>query len=138
MVPAFTFRKIVSLEDLAAVRLFIKEAMAQWDTDDETVEGLVMAVNEAVTNILLHGYEAHAGMVEIKVQHNRGRLMVTLRDEAPLFDPTSNPEQDTKAPLEIRGSGGMGIHMMRHFTDELEYRVTADGRNELIFITMEA
>jgi anti-sigma regulatory factor (Ser/Thr protein kinase) len=138
MAPVFTYHHTVRLEDLVGVRRFLKEAMEHWDADEETVEGFVMAVNEGVTNILLHGYQAQTGIVEIEVQHSGNHFVVTLRDEAPLFDPTGCPAPDTRAPLEMRGSGGMGIHMMRHFTDSLQYQVTEDGRNELIFIKMEA
>ena len=138
MATVFTYHNAIRLEDLAGIRRFIKEAMEHWGADEETVEGFVMAVNEGVTNVLLHGYQAQSGIVEIEVQHSGSKFVVTLRDEAPLYDPTGCPAPDTRAPLEKRGSGGMGIHMMRHFTDSLEYRVTGDGHNELIFTKTEA
>lgn len=137
MVPAFTFRDVVGLEDLVIMRRFVEHAVVRCGAHNEMAAELVMAVNEAVTNVIVHGYDGQAGMIEIEVQNSGDQLVICLRDQAPLFDPTNNPEPDVTAPLETRGSGGMGIHMMRHFTDDLQYRVTADGHNELSLLKME-
>lgn len=138
MASTFTFHDLVRLEDLAHVRRFVEKAVGQCGTPDETAAELVMAINEAVTNVIIHGYAGRPGVIEIEVRHSEKQLVICLRDQAPLFDPTINPEPDVTAPLEARGSGGMGVHMMRHFTDDLQYQVTADGYNQLSLIKMEA
>jgi serine/threonine-protein kinase RsbW len=40
------------------------------------------------------------------------------------------PEVDTTVPLEQRPIGGLGIHLMRRFMDEIEYR-SDGGKNVL-------
>jgi len=41
-------------------------------------------------------------MVQVRVERDGNRLMVRVRDEAPLFDPTRHPLPDVTLPL---GSG---------------------------------
>ncbi len=42
------------------------------------------------------------------------------------------------SPLAQRPFGGMGIHMMREFLDELTYKATTDGRNQLTLVKHQA
>jgi serine/threonine-protein kinase RsbW len=61
-------------------------------------------------------------------------LLVRLRDGAPLFDPTLLPMPDVTLPLEVRPLGGLGIFLMRQSVDDMTYRVTPEGGNELTLI----
>lgn len=121
-------------EILAAVRRFVEEAAIALHGDADVVAELVLAVNEAVTNVLLHGYRGQPGLINIGVERRGHNLVVYLRDQAPPFDPTTVPPPDITLPLERRAIGGMGVHMMREFTDELQYRRTPAGENELIMV----
>jgi serine/threonine-protein kinase RsbW len=59
---------------------------------------------------------------------------VTLRDNAPGFDPTTVSSPDTTLSLAERPFGGMGIHLMRTFCDELRYCRNSHGENELTLL----
>jgi serine/threonine-protein kinase RsbW len=65
-------------------------------------------------------------------------LLIKVLDDAPLFDPTATPTPDITVPLAQRPFGGMGVHMMREFVDELKYQVTANGRNQLTLVKHHA
>ncbi len=122
------------LKNLAALRRFIVESAAQSGfSSPEAIADLLVAVNEAVTNIIVHGYRGQPGVVDIEVTYDRDNLAVSLEDRSPPFDPTSVPAPDVSLPLAQRRFGGMGIHLMRQFTDEVIYRSTAGG-NELVLI----
>ncbi len=123
-----------TVRDLNDIREFLESAIQTLGGDSDVAGDLVLAVNEAVTNILLHGYQERPGPVIVSAEADGHDLLVRLLDEAPLFDPTAVPPPDINLPLEERPLGGLGIHMMRQLTDELIYRVTEDGKNELIFL----
>lgn len=123
-----------TVRDLNDIREFLESAILTLGGDDDIAGDLVLAVNEAVTNILLHGYDDRPGAVAIGVEADGGDLRVQLTDNAPLFDPTAVPPPDIHLPLEDRPLGGLGVHMMRQLTDELIYRVTRGGNNELTFV----
>jgi serine/threonine-protein kinase RsbW len=124
--------KLVQLADLATIRRFVTETAVSAHADAETVDDLVLAMNEAVTNIIRHGYGPQSGDVEVLVEVGAGCLSVWLYDDAPPFDPSQAPTPDISRPLAERPFGGMGIHMMRAFTDEVHYQRTPNGRNCLL------
>lgn len=121
------------VRDLNDMRDFLEQAVLTLGGSNDDAGDLVLAVNEAVTNVLLHGYDGRPGPVTICVEVVNDDLRVVLTDSAPLFDPTRVSPPDIFLPLEDRPLGGLGVHMMRQLTDELLYRPLADG-NELIFV----
>ena len=121
------------VRDLNDMRDFLEKAVLTLGGSDDDAGDLVLAVNEAVTNVLLHGYDGQPGPVTICVENVNDDLRVVLTDSAPPFDPTRVPPPDIFLPLEDRPLGGLGVHMMRQLTDELLYRPLADG-NELVFV----
>lgn len=126
------------LADLAAIRQFIEETAALLCGEPDPVSDLILAVNEAVTNIILHGYQNQPGYVRVELQLMGNDLEVRLIDRAPNFDPTNVPVPDITLPLNQRPYGGMGVHMMRKFSDALRYQLTPEGENELIFVKKDA
>ena len=121
----------VSLADLAHIRQYGEQAAMALGSDPDAVGEAIVAINEAVANIIRHGYQGRPGRIEIAVQRDGLDLVIKIWDNAPLFNPLSVPEPNTSLPLEQRPFGGMGVYMMRHFSDELSYQITPEGRNEV-------
>ncbi len=121
------------VRDLNDFREFLEKAILALGGSDDDAGDLVLAVNEAVTNSLLHGYGGRPGPIGLCVEADEGEMRVILSDIAPPFDPTQAPPPDINLPLEDRPLGGLGIHMMRQLTNALLYRRTAEG-NELTFV----
>jgi anti-sigma regulatory factor (Ser/Thr protein kinase) len=122
------------LPNLAVVRHFVEEMATGLGFDCQVIEDMLQAVEEAAANTILHGYSRRPGEIQVKVQREGDELVVRLRDQAPHFDPTGFPPPDLTLPLEERKPGGLGIHLMRQFTDMVTYRVTSDGSNELTLV----
>jgi serine/threonine-protein kinase RsbW len=120
-------------EAMSAFRQRLEQDLLKCGADPEAVADTIIALNEALVNVVRHGYR-QPGSVEIILFRRGGSLLIDVFDEAPLFDPTSMPAPDISAPLAQRPFGGMGVHMMREFVDELHYQATADGRNQLTLI----
>lgn len=129
---------ISDMEDVSMVVNEVRTTAVALGGDPEAVEDTSLALYEAVVNSSIHGYQRQPGSVEIEIQKQGADLFIFLRDSAPLFDPRSVLVPDVSLPLEARGRGGMGIHMMRHFVDELRYRITATNQNEVILVKKNA
>ena len=56
--------------------------------------------------------------------------MFIISDNGVAFDPTAKAEVDTTLSAEERQIGGLGIHLVRHIMDNVEYE-RKDGRNIL-------
>jgi serine/threonine-protein kinase RsbW len=129
-----TLEMPAGLSSLAAIRKCVLDASQGLAAPADPVIDLVQAVDEAATNASLHGYKGFPGPVEITVARNRDRLTVTIRDEAPPFDPTRVGPPDLPKPPEERSTGGLGIHLMRCFTGAMSYRRLPGGGNELALV----
>lgn len=122
------------LGNLSALRDFVTERGTALGADLGALYDVILAVDEAATNIVVHGYRGQPGMIEIEVRREGDALRVCLRDQAPPFDPHSVPPPDLSLPLEERPLGGMGIHMMKQLVDRVIHRVPPQGGNELTLI----
>jgi serine/threonine-protein kinase RsbW len=126
-----TLRVLAELPNLAVIRRFVEETATALKADRDAIDDMTQAVDESATNIIVHGYRGRTGHIEIEVTQEGNMLVVRLRDQCPLFDPTRAPPPDLTLPLERRRLGGLGIHLTRQFTDSLTYRITFEGGNEL-------
>jgi serine/threonine-protein kinase RsbW len=131
--PELEFSLTVSarVANLAVIRSFVEDKAANLGADRKTMEDVLQAVEEAAANIIFHGYHSQPGDIEIEMGREQGALVVRLRDQAPPFDPTRVPPPDLSSPLEARRFGGLGVHLIRQFTDQMTWRTTLEGGNEL-------
>jgi serine/threonine-protein kinase RsbW len=129
-----TLRVAARVEHLAEIRHFVERAAAALGAGQEAIDDLVLAVDEAATNIVVHGYQGQPGLIEVEVRREGQALLVRLRDGAPPFDPTQFPLPDVTLPLEMRPLGGLGVFLMRQSVGDMTYRVTPEGGNELTLI----
>ncbi len=131
-------RKLLKLmagrKDLAGMRAFIEKAAAGEGVDEEALADMLLAADEAVTNIILYGYKDQPGKIQIEVSYNGGALIIIIRDWSPPFDPNNVPTPDLSLPLELRPLGGMGVHLMRSFTDEMSYHTSPGDGNTLTLV----
>src|SRR5262249_30618864 len=100
----------------------------------DALRHILLAVDEASTNIIVHGYRGRLGTIEVAVAREGERLIIRLRDTAEPFDPTAIPPPDLAAPVEERPIGGLGFQMVRQVMDEVSHRITPEGGNELTLV----
>lgn len=121
-------------ENLARVAEFINEVAANFGLTEQEIYNIQMAVDEAVTNIIEHAYEDSEGPIEVVAERHGDDFVVTLRDQGQPFDPTSIQEPDVNASLEDRDIGGLGLYFMRRLMDEVTFRFSQTGWNELTMV----
>ena len=90
------------LTDLSEIRQFIEVNSTEIGSSDDIASELVLAVNEAVTNIIVHGYDTKPGFVSVSIEQDVAGIIISLRDKARPFDPNSISSPDTTLPLEMR------------------------------------
>jgi serine/threonine-protein kinase RsbW len=120
------------VRNLAKIRDFVEAWATAQQAKRSAVDDLILAVDESATNIMVHGYKGQPGTIEIRLDREDDEMVVHIEDQAPLFDPTIMPPPDLSLPLEMRAEGGLGVYLARKFVDLYSYRVTKDGRNQLI------
>ena len=128
---AFDLSVKANLECLKKVRQYITQAAAQLGVNDEALGDLLLVVDEAVTNVVIHGYGDDEGQVEVHMRADGSAVSIQIRDRAETFNPShvNAPQLDTD--LKDRPFGGMGIFLIRKMTDEAEFLPLAGGGNEI-------
>jgi serine/threonine-protein kinase RsbW len=131
---ASTLQVLAEPVNLREIRRFITEEAIALGAGPDVVPDLVLAVDEAATNIILHGYRGEDGSIEVRVEQLGDDLVVRLCDRAASFDPSDAPHPNLEAPLEERPLGGLGVYMIGQLVDQVIHRVPPDGGNELTLI----
>jgi serine/threonine-protein kinase RsbW len=89
---------------------------------DEALGDMKLAVTEACTNSVRHGYDNGEGTVEVVYELRPDRLVVEVADNGPGFDAAGDrPLRDGLA------EGGLGIAIIQAVSDEFEAGKQADG-----------
>src|SRR5262245_7430923 len=81
-----------------------------------------LVFEEALTNVIKYAYEddrEHEIRLEARITGSSFCLQVT--DDGRSFNPLSLPPPDLDLPLEERPVGGLGVHLMRKFTESIQY-----------------
>jgi serine/threonine-protein kinase RsbW len=92
-----------------------------------------LAVEEAVTNVIVHGYKKLGGEITVSGRIGADQIEVQITDAAPRFDPLAVPEPELEAGIDDRDVGGLGVFLIRQVIDEISYRYE-NGKNILVFI----
>jgi serine/threonine-protein kinase RsbW len=117
--PAERRRLVQALEDFCREHAIAPEVRHAAD----------LALEEHITNVLSHG-GARAMLVRVRCEVDAGFLVIEVEDDGRSFDPATAPPVNTEIPLGEKPVGGLGIHLMREFMDEISYAREA-ARNVL-------
>jgi serine/threonine-protein kinase RsbW len=126
------------LESLKAIREYVTDATSMAGLDKLLTNRLRLAVDEIVTNSIVHGYQesGQEGNLWITALLDDEKLTIIVEDEGPYYDPTQHPipsAEDLGQPLNTREIGGLGIYLAIRSIDEFHYEYTAT-RNRNIFV----
>ncbi len=94
-----------------------------------------LAVDEIVTNIVMHGYEeaGRSGDLSISAEYDEEQLTIYLEDTGLQYDPRNTPPPDLASSVEKRPLGGLGIYLALWAVDQFFYEHEQD-RNRSILI----
>jgi serine/threonine-protein kinase RsbW len=120
---AGTFERTIGaeIENIPVIADGIGEYLAREGADPAIIPDIELAVDEAMTNIIMHGYRGKKGMIRITCSSGQGLVNIVIRDRAPAFNPLSVKEPDISAGLADRTAGGMGIYLIKNVMDSVRY-----------------
>jgi len=123
-------------ERLGDLLAFVDRACARAALDAEVAFDVRLATEEAVTNVIEHGYAGAAkpGPITVRFHRDRRQVVVTIDDLAPPFDPATIRPADPNAPLEQRGIGGLGWHFVNRVMDEVRHEHRHPHGNRLTLV----
>ena len=113
--------------------MYLEEFLEKTEVPMMEATRIQLAVEEAVTNVVTHGYDDSGGDVSIRLESSPAQIAITIIDAGAAFDPTTMPPPDVTADLDHRKIGGLGVHLIRSVMDEVRYARERD-QNRLTLI----
>jgi serine/threonine-protein kinase RsbW len=108
-------------ENIRMIESFIDNAKERFELDDDIYGNIMIAVTEAVNNAIKHGNAGDKTKnVQLSLSLNDSLLKFIIRDEGRGFDFQNLP--DPTAPENLEKIGGRGIFLMKHLSDQVEFR----------------
>jgi serine/threonine-protein kinase RsbW len=122
---------------IPAVSARLENALQAGGFSAEEILDTQLAVEEVITNIIIHGYKEAGGEIHIACRIARNAVEIRIRDAAPPFDPLSIPEPELEGGIDERGIGGLGVYLLRQVMDDISYRYE-NGENILTLVKRSA
>jgi len=117
-------------ENLCAVRSAVETAATRMGMGEKAVAELVIAVDEAVSNVIRHGYKGDPNQpIDVRVNQinvdGRPAVHVDIIDSCP----DANVEAIIARPIDLEDPkpGGLGVNLIRRSMDHVEVSKRTDA-----------
>lgn len=99
---------------------------------DRIAAQILVALDEVVSNIFMHGVREGEPNVRVRLTVADGAVSGVIDDDGIAFDPLAAAVPDTSLSAEDRPIGGLGLHIVRKTMDDIRYD-RDHGQNRLRF-----
>jgi len=108
-------------ENIRMIESFIDNAKEKFQLDDDIYGNIMIAITEAVNNAIKHGNRSDSSKnVSLSLSLDDSLIKFRVEDEGQGFDYENLP--DPTAPENLEKPGGRGIFLMKHLSDEVEFK----------------
>jgi serine/threonine-protein kinase RsbW len=120
------------LHELDRLHTLVAQFSSTSRLSTEIAFALSLAIEELVTNVILHGYDdAAEHTIVVALSLDAGAVVVEMEDDGRSFDSTQAPAVDLSLDPQQRRIGGLGLHFVRSTMDEVTYQ-RRGNRNHLL------
>jgi len=123
-----TFEFAAESRNLPGFRETLRPALAKAGLAEKTVGEVVLAVDEALTNVIRHAYEGSSGKIQVQFRDFPDRVEIVILDSGKRFDLAQVPEPE----LPPKKGGGLGVYFMKRLMDKVECLPNVPKGNRLI------
>lgn len=122
-------------DNLIKIRDFIKDSAASSGLKEDAIGKIILAVDEACTNIIKHAYKYSVdGEINVAIKSDKLKFTIQITDSGNHFDPENIPEPDIQKYHKQKKGGGLGMFLMKKLMDEVSYKNLTNNRNQVTLI----
>ncbi len=122
-------------ENLTTVRSFVRTAAEEIDMPSEVIEDIILAVDEAATNIIKHAYNSFPdGEILVKIKYSHKRFTIIITDHGAPFESSKVPKPDIQKYYRQHRVGGLGMYLMKTLMDDVKY-ISVPGEYNQVLLT---
>ena len=120
-------------ENLSLIRDFVSEKALDAGLPVAAVEKIMLAVDEACTNIIKHAYKSSPeGEILLNVDYDDEKFTITIIDYGKSFNPANIPQPDLQKYYREHKVGGLGIYLMKSLMDDVKYTSIPGKYNQVL------
>ncbi len=132
--PTYKLEVPASTDQLSVARDFVCDHARSFGFGPAEVEGIRLAVDEAMTNVIKHAYKFDdSKTVYINVGMRSNEFWVAIQDTGDTFRIENYQEPDVEQRIKDRKKGGVGVYLIRKLMDKVEYS-QKNAHNEIKMI----
>ncbi|HAP36997.1 MAG TPA: ATP-binding protein [Bacteroidetes bacterium] len=114
-------------ERLNDVREFVSELARTHGFIEDDINKITIAVDEACTNIIKHGYAyAPDKNITIDIVRKGNDFEIIISDNGKQFDANAIQSPDMKDYFAHYRRGGLGVYLMKRIMDKVEFNLHSD------------
>jgi len=117
-------------EQLEDIRSSVRHVLSESQLSPKSVNSVLLAIEEACTNVIRHAYLYGPGSIRIRVKIFADRVVFSIFDRGRRFELDESEVPDLNRYVKTGRKGGLGLYLIRKMMDSVEY-FTRDGENEL-------
>ncbi len=122
-------------ENLSVIRDFVFNAASDVGFKSDDIGNMILAVDEACTNIIKHAYKSYPdGEIIINLKYSEEKFTIEIIDYGNSFHPESVPDPDLQRYYKQRRVGGLGMFLMKTLMDEVKY-VSVPGKYNQVLLS---
>jgi serine/threonine-protein kinase RsbW len=137
MAPQNSWHRVFkgSVEDITAATKWLRSIVAGLGLPATKANDIEVCLEELLTNIVRHGQASHGQLADsphpltiaLTLNNRDDGIVMTVEDNGRPFDITQAPARSIDKPLDQIEPGGLGIGLIKSFSDNLQYRRTEMG-----------
>ncbi|MEM6262140.1 MAG: ATP-binding protein [Bacteroidota bacterium] len=107
--------------NLSAIRHFVKEQLEAMAVAEKTAHQIVLAVDEACANCMIHSHQCdNCSVIEVELYRDTSTVYVEIRDSGKAFPMNEYRPREIEDIIRRRAKGGMGIFLINRIMDKIE------------------
>jgi serine/threonine-protein kinase RsbW len=123
----FTLQLPSQQDSIAQLEVLIEEIADKYQVSEDTFANMMTCLSEAVNNAIMHGNDSDPEKkVIVNAEVDGRRIVWTVADEGPGFDPNHIP--DPTAPENLESLTGRGVFIIKQLADQCVFN---DKGNEI-------
>jgi anti-sigma regulatory factor (Ser/Thr protein kinase)/GNAT superfamily N-acetyltransferase len=119
---------------LPAIQAFAREFAREIGFNGNDQEMILLALEEAVTNVIEHAFESAEQSFQIIFEPSAGGIEIIVKDKGLPYDPRLVPEYETPDSIELVSPKGLGSLIMKKCVDEVSFHNLGKEGKELHLI----
>jgi serine/threonine-protein kinase RsbW len=109
-------------ENLAEIREFINSAAVEAGFSKDAIDNIILAVDEACTNIIKHAYKYFPdGKIILNLKTDKKTFTIEIIDYGKSFEPGLVTNPDLLKYFNEKRVGGLGMYLMKTLMDDVRY-----------------